>query len=154
MESEMSFIDETEDILSSVAKPWKILITDDEVDVHTATVFSLASVVINNRPIEFLHAYSGKEAISIIASDSNIDLMILDAVMETEDAGLLCARHVKFVMNRNIPVIVMRTGFAGWELELKKANLKGFAGISDFLLKSEASREILVKMLTKLLVPN
>lgn len=148
-EDELLFEENPVETVSLSIPPWKILITDDAVDVHTSTVFGLAMVYIKNRPLEFLHAYSGAEAIQVIKDDPAIDLMILDAVMETDDAGLLCARHVKFVMARNIPIIVMRTGFAGWELELRKANLKGFAGISDFLLKSEASRDVLIAMLNK-----
>ena len=52
----------------SVAEPtrkpevWRVLIIDDDEDVHTATVFALNNLEMQHRPLEFLHAYSAAEA--------------------------------------------------------------------------------------------
>ena len=41
---------------------WRLLIIDDEPDVHRATTFALSGVKILNRSLQFLHAYSASEA--------------------------------------------------------------------------------------------
>src|SRR5881628_1660149 len=68
--------------------PWKVLIVDDEPEVHQATMFALSGLAIAGRGIEFLHAASGAEARALLAHEKDIALMLLDVVMETEDAGL------------------------------------------------------------------
>jgi CheY-like chemotaxis protein len=125
---------------------WVILITDDAPDVHTSTKFALANKIINGRKLTFIDAYSGKEAIDIVSKRYDINLMLLDAVMETNDAGLKCAQYIKQELKREIPTIVMRTGFAGWEIETNDHNI---SCIDDFILKSEASLQKLISVLEK-----
>ena len=127
-------------------KPWRILITDDNEDVHGSTKFALKDKVIHGRPIDFLHAYSGKEASNLILLNDNIDLMLLDAIMETPTAGIDCARYIKIELQRKIPTIIMRTGFAGWEVEM---NIDNLTCIDDFILKSNGGQKALVDMLEK-----
>ena len=67
---------------------WRILVVDDDQDVHEATEFALASIRILGRRLDILHAHSGKEALKLLASEDNIALVLLDVVMESEDAGL------------------------------------------------------------------
>lgn len=127
-------------------KPWVILITDDSHTVHEATEFALRDKVIHGKPIQFLHAFTGREASNLILTNNNIDLMLLDAMMETPTAGIDCARFIKIELKRKIPTIIMRTGFAGWEVEMDMDNL---SCIDDFILKSNASQRALIDMLEK-----
>ena len=62
------FADETEDDLHVPYQdnPWTILIVDDEPDVHQVTEFALRGILVFNRPLEYLHAYSAKEGISVL----------------------------------------------------------------------------------------
>ncbi|MFZ6649666.1 response regulator, partial [Undibacterium sp. TJN25] len=41
---------------------WRIMIIDDDPDVHSATTFALGSLEIQHRALSFLHAYSAAEA--------------------------------------------------------------------------------------------
>jgi len=73
---------------------WKVLIVDDEPLVHQVTKSVLAKETIDGRKIMFISAFSAKEAFEILAQNSDIAVIFLDVVMETEDAGLtLCKAH-------------------------------------------------------------
>lgn len=94
-------------------QPWKVLIADDDQGVHAATTFALSSFRFRNRPIELLSAFSGEEAIRQIEAHEDLALIFLDVVMETEDAGLRVARHVRQILERLAVRIVLRTGQPG-----------------------------------------
>ncbi len=46
---------------------WRVMIIDDDPDVHSATMFALGNLEIQNRSRSFLHAYSASEARQILA---------------------------------------------------------------------------------------
>ena len=57
------FVDIVEDADDSAPPPsgsptWRVLIVDDEREVHSATLFALRDLIVAGRPLEFLHAYS------------------------------------------------------------------------------------------------
>lgn len=144
------FIDELDSCSPTLTrprtKPWLIMITDDDEDMHHATKYALAGVLIHGRPISFIDAYTGMEAMNIINKRTDVDLMILDAVMESETAGITCANFVKHTLKRKTPTIVLRTGYAGWEVENSKVNLDA---IDDFLHKTKVTNIALVNILEK-----
>ena len=49
------------------AAAWKILIVDDETDVHSVTTYMIKGMQYLGRSFQFLHAYSGREAREIVA---------------------------------------------------------------------------------------
>ena len=44
--------------------PWRILIVDDDVDVHVVTKFALSNTNFQGRRLSFFHAYSAAEALN------------------------------------------------------------------------------------------
>lgn len=97
--------------------PWRILIVDDDVDVHVVTKFALSSANFQGRRLSFLHAYSGKEALAILRDTPGIAMMLLDVIMETDDAGLRVARQVREELHNDLVRIVLRTGQPGQAFE-------------------------------------
>lgn len=97
--------------------PWRVLIVDDDVDVHVVTKFSLSNVCFLGRRLSFLHAYSGEEALNTLRNTPDIALVLLDVIMETSDAGLNVARQIRDVLHNNLVRIVLRTGQPGQALE-------------------------------------
>ncbi len=97
--------------------PWRVLIVDDDVDVHVVTKFSLSNVCFQGRRLSFLHAYSGEEALTTLRATPDIALVLLDVIMETSDAGLNVARHIRDTLHNNLVRIVLRTGQPGQALE-------------------------------------
>ena len=125
---------------------WNILIADDAEEMHQSTKFALSNIVICGKKINWLDAYTAEETKQIILDRDDVHLVLLDAVMEHERAGVDCAKFVKQELNRELPIIVMRTGFAGWEVE---CDLKTLTYIDDFILKSNTSRSSLIDILEK-----
>jgi PAS domain S-box-containing protein len=97
--------------------PWRILIVDDDVDVHVVTKFALRNVSFKGRQLNFLHAYSGQEGFEVLRDSPDVALVLLDVVMETEYAGLTLARQIRGELNNQLVRIVLRTGQSGQAME-------------------------------------
>ena len=92
---------------------WRVLIVDDDVDVHAVTRLALRNVSFKGRELELFSAYSGREAYDILRDTPDIALVLLDVVMETDDAGLLLARRIREELHNAIVRVVLRTGQPG-----------------------------------------
>ncbi|MES2902506.1 MAG: DUF3369 domain-containing protein [Pseudomonadota bacterium] len=92
---------------------WRVLIVDDDVDVHAVTRLALRNVSFKGRELELFSAYSGAEGYQILRDTTDIALVLLDVVMETDDAGLILARRIREELNNQITRVVLRTGQPG-----------------------------------------
>ncbi|WPC06057.1 DUF3369 domain-containing protein [Pseudomonas benzenivorans] len=93
--------------------PWRLLIVDDEPDVHRVTQLALRDVEYKGRRLELLSAYSGEEGFALLRDQPDIALTLLDVVMETEDAGLRLVHRVREELGNPLVRIVLRTGQPG-----------------------------------------
>jgi diguanylate cyclase (GGDEF)-like protein len=116
---------------------WRVLIVDDDADVHSTTTFALGALEMHGRPLEFLHAYSAAEAIDVLARERDIAVILLDVVMEQADAGLHLVRHVRDTLGRHDVRIILRTGQPGYAPEMDA--IRGY-DINDYRTKSELTR--------------
>lgn len=124
--------------------PWRVLIVDDEPEVHNVTKLVLGSFRFENRPLQFLHAYSGTEARRIIAANPDISVMLLDVVMETEQAGLDVVRHVRDELKNGFVRIVLRTGQPG---QAPEHDVIANYDINDYKEKTELTAQKLSTMM-------
>ena len=92
---------------------WKMLVVDDEPEVHSITRLVLADFSFKGRSAQFLSAYSAAEAIEILEREKDIAIILLDVVMETDDAGLKLVHHIREVMGNRHVRIILRTGQPG-----------------------------------------
>jgi response regulator RpfG family c-di-GMP phosphodiesterase len=102
--------------LSSAAPklaPWKVLLVDDEPDIHDITKLTLSRFRLDGRALSFVHAYSGAQAKQVLAQEPDIALVFLDVVMEKEDSGLEVARWMRQDLDNQFTRIVLRTGQPG-----------------------------------------
>jgi diguanylate cyclase (GGDEF)-like protein len=140
VEDELLFLDESVPV-GAVACPklpvWRVLIIDDDADVHSATVFALGNVEMQHRPLEFLHAYTAAEARELLTHEHNIAVILLDVVMEQQDAGLQLVRHIREVLGMTEVRIILHTGQPGYAPELDA--IRDF-DINDYKTKSELTR--------------
>ncbi|NQY63853.1 MAG: DUF3369 domain-containing protein [Alteromonadaceae bacterium] len=121
---------------------WKILIVDDEKDIHTVTKMALKRFELEGRDLSFLHAYSAEEARKVLTEETEIALVFLDVVMETDEAGLELARWMREDLKNKFTRIVLRTGQPGQAPE-EKVIME--YDINDYKEKTELSR---VKLFT------
>ncbi len=101
------------------APGWKVLIADDEDEVHTTTRLVLGDFEFEGRGLEFISAYSGAEALAVMKEHTDIAVVLLDVVMETNSAGLDAVRIIREELNNNLVRIVLRTGQPGQAPERK-----------------------------------
>lgn len=143
------FLSENEDEQEPIKAPqaWKILIADDDNNVHDTTVLALNGVHIHGKPLEFLHAFSAKEAKDLAISNPDTSLILLDVVMETVDAGLKLVNVLRDELFRKDLRIVLRTGQPGYAQE----NIMGNYAIDGYATKSKLTRSILISMLNEVL---
>lgn len=92
---------------------WKLLIVDDEEEIHTITRLAMQDFVFEERPLHFLSAYSAEEAGSVLREHPDTAVMLLDVVMETDHAGLGVVRHVRETLANSFVRIILRTGRPG-----------------------------------------
>jgi diguanylate cyclase (GGDEF)-like protein len=116
---------------------WRILVVDDDADVHSTTTFALAGLEVQDRPLEFLHAFSASEARALLAREPDIAVILLDVVMEQPDAGLHLVRHVRETLGMLDVRIILRTGQPGYTPEMEAIR---DLDINDYRTKSELTR--------------
>jgi len=92
---------------------WKILIVDDEQDIHSVIKLSLDNFIFENKRIQFLDAYSGEQAREILTANSDVALVLLDVVMETDHAGLNFVKFIRETLKNHFIRIVLWTGQPG-----------------------------------------
>lgn len=92
---------------------WKVLIVDDEPAIHEVTRLVLSGLHFQDRRLEFLHAHSGPEAKRVLAAHDDIAVVLLDVVMESDDAGLRLVHFIRDELHNDRIRIILRTGQAG-----------------------------------------
>lgn len=121
----------------AIKDAWRILIVDDDADVHSATMFALSNLEMQHRPLEFLHAYSAAQARELLAYEKDVAVIILDVVMEQSDSGLQLVRHIREVLKLSDVRIILRTSQPGYAPEIDA--IRDF-DINDYKAKSELTR--------------
>ena len=116
---------------------WRVMIIDDDEDVHSTTTFALGNLDMQQRPLEFVHAYSAGQARELLKHESEIAVILLDVVMEQDDAGLHLVRYIRETLNLADVRIILRTGQPGYAPEIDA--IRDF-DINDYKTKSELTR--------------
>ncbi len=120
---------------------WKVLIVDDDPEIHSVTQLALSDLMVLDRRLEYLHAYSGQDACQLIEDNDDIVLVLLDVVMETDDAGLNVVKYIRETLSRKDIRIVLRTGQPGYAPE---ESVIKYYDINDYKTKTELTRRKLV----------
>ncbi|MBI4645745.1 MAG: SpoIIE family protein phosphatase [Bacteroidia bacterium] len=113
---------------------WKILIVDDDTDVHTITKIALEDFIYKNRKIKCISAYTAHEAEKKLVAEPDIAVVLLDVVMETVHAGLDLVKIIREKHRNSIVRIILRTGQPGEAPE--KDVIKAYE-IDDYKAKLE-----------------
>lgn len=137
----MFFAEDAKEKVAVVEQPWRLLIVDDEPEIHTVTRLALEGFNFHDRPIEYLSAHSGAEACELMEKEDDIALILLDVVMEKEDAGLEVVKYIRENLNNKIVRIVLRTGQPG---QAPPLSVITEYDINDYKEKSELTAERLI----------
>ncbi len=101
------------ELSSNQLESWKVLVVDDEEDVHSITRMALKGFTYKEKEIQFLHTYSAEEARLVLKNNPDIALIFLDVVMESNEAGLELVKYIRNELNNHLTQIVLRTGYPG-----------------------------------------
>ena len=140
-DNEFILLEEDEESDCPSQATWKMLIVDDDPNVHKATKIALSDLEFAGRTIELLYAYSGAEAKEILQHNRDIVLLLLDVVMETHDAGLQVVRYVREDLNDRKVQIILRTGQPG---QAPEESVIIDYEINDYKLKIDLTRQRLM----------
>ncbi|MEH1832277.1 MAG: ATP-binding protein [Nostoc sp.] len=123
------------------SEAWKMMIVDDDVEVHQATKLALRSFTFEGKPLTFLSAFSGTEAKKLIVVHPDTAFILLDVVMETNDAGLRVVKYIREELKNQIVRVILRTGQPG---DAPEESVILNYDINDYKLKLELTRQKLI----------
>lgn len=121
--------------------PWKIMLVDDDVEVHQATRLVLKNFTFDHRPLTFISAHSSLEAQEAIANHPDTAVMLLDVVMETNNAGLDLVKYIRKQLNNSLVRIILKTGYPG---EAPENSVIIDYDINDYKTKVEMTQQKLI----------
>lgn len=119
-------------------RPWKVLLVDDEPDMHAVLRLTLQNIRVDDRPLQLLDAHSAEQARGILAAEPDLGLILLDVVMEREQAGLELVRWIRQDLRRASLQIVLVTGQPGYAPEREVVH---DYQIDGYRLKSELTSD-------------
>ncbi|WP_198266504.1 EAL domain-containing protein [sulfur-oxidizing endosymbiont of Gigantopelta aegis] len=115
-------------------EPWKVMIIDDDQAVHDVTCLVLQNFSFAGRKLQIVSGYSGEDVQRLMAEHTNTAVLLLDVVMETDDAGLQAVKYIRDQLNNKFVRIILRTGQPGQAPEKK---IISEYDINDYREKSE-----------------
>ncbi|TJY64713.1 response regulator [Sinimarinibacterium sp. CAU 1509] len=92
---------------------WHVLVVDDDPEVHAVTRLAVEPCRYDGRRIDIISAHSAAEARTILQGRDDIALILLDVVMETDQAGLDLVPYIRETLMNRAVRIVLRTGQPG-----------------------------------------
>ncbi|MDM8549303.1 histidine kinase dimerization/phosphoacceptor domain -containing protein [Desulfobacterales bacterium HSG2] len=134
--------------IKKTAGEWKVMIADDDPEVHQMTQLVLSDFSFSDKTIQFISACSGKEAKELMRRHPDIALILLDVVMEEDDSGLEVVRYVREELENHLVRIILRTGQPG---QVPERKVIVDYDINDYKSKTElTSEKLFTAVLTSL----
>ncbi|MDY6805696.1 MAG: ATP-binding protein [Cyanobacteriota bacterium] len=143
-DDELVFAEENEDDEGEVnngAEAWKVMLVDDDEQVHQVTKLALRDFSFEGKPLKFFSAFSAGEARQLIPQYPDLAFIFLDVVMESNNAGLELVKYIREELNNRLVRIVLRTGQPG---EAPETSAIVDYDINDYKIKTELTQHRLV----------
>jgi signal transduction histidine kinase/FixJ family two-component response regulator len=128
-----------------IENKWKIIIADDEKQVHRVTNFVLKRYTFAGKGLSIISAYSGQEVKELIKLHPDTALILLDVVMEENDTGLQVVKYIREVLQNDLVKIILRTGQPG---QAPEHDVITHYHIDDYKTKTELTSHKLFTTLT------
>ncbi|MCB0178616.1 MAG: response regulator, partial [Anaerolineae bacterium] len=116
---------------------WKILIVDDKLEAHQVAKLALKRLKFERKILQFYSAFSAQEAKEILQDQPDIALILLDVVMESDQAGLELAQYIRDKLVNRLVRIIIRTGQPG---KAPEELIFMDYDINDYTTKTELTR--------------
>jgi EAL domain-containing protein (putative c-di-GMP-specific phosphodiesterase class I)/GGDEF domain-containing protein/CheY-like chemotaxis protein len=116
---------------------WRILTVDDDHDFQLALKFTLEDLEILGHPVQLTQVYSRSEALDVLIKSPEFAAILVDVVMETDEAGLQLVKDMREklgIFSSRIILLTGQPGFAPIDSVMSDYDL------SDYCLKSDINR--------------
>jgi len=124
---------------------WRIAVIDDEPAVHDGTRFALSDYRLHGQGLEILSAYSAAEGRELMRRHSDVAVVLLDVIMETDTAGLSLVEFIRKELKNETVRIILRTGQPG---QAPERRVIVDYDINDYKAKTELTADKLFTSLT------
>ena len=141
----LTLIPDDPDEAQPTAGAWVIAVIDDDPAVHDGTRYALASYTLDGRGLEILTARSAAEARVLLAERRDVAVVLLDVVMETDNAGLELVDYIRRELRQETVRIILRTGQPG---QAPERRIIVDYDINDYKAKTELTADKLFTSLT------
>ena len=118
---------------------------DDDLAVHDGTRFALCDYQLNGHRLEILSAFSAKEGRELMQANPDIAAVLLDVIMETDEAGLDLVEYIRNDLKNETVRIILRTGQPG---QAPERRVIVDYDINDYKAKTELTADKLFTSLT------
>ncbi|RIY02823.1 DUF3369 domain-containing protein [Aureimonas flava] len=118
---------------------------DDDRAVHEGTRFALEAFSLHGRGLRLLGAHSGAEGLAQMRTHPDVAIVLLDVVMESDDAGLRLARAIREELGNELVRIILRTGQPG---QAPEHHVVVDFDINDYKAKTELTADRLFTTIT------
>ncbi len=125
--------------------PWKIIISDDEEEVHAVTRMVLHDYSYDGRPLKFMSAFTEDQTVTLMKENPDTAVLLIDVVMDRDDSGLNVVKRVRDELKNKLVRIILRTGQPGQAPE--KQVISEF-DINDYKEKTELTAQKLFTTIT------
>ncbi len=95
------------------AQEYLVLVVDDDEYVHQLTTMVLKNFRFEGTDIRLESVMSASAAKEFLAEQPDVAVILLDVVMETDDAGLQLVNHIRNTLHDNEVRLLIRTGQPG-----------------------------------------
>ncbi len=123
---------------TAAGAPWKVLLVDDEPAVHEVSQLILRGLRYEGAAVDLLSAATAAQARELLGRHPDIALVLLDVVMETDDAGMHLVEFVRRKLGNHDMQIIVRTGQPGMAPE---RDVIVDYEINGYLLKTEITAQ-------------
>lgn len=123
---------------SKMLNGWKVMVVDDEEAVHQVTHMVLEDLCFQNRRLSLIDGYSAKDAQRLLKEHPDTAVLLLDVVMETDNAGLDLVKYIREELGNRHVRIILRTGQPG-DVPEKEVITK--YDINDYKSKSDLTAD-------------
>jgi signal transduction histidine kinase len=122
-----------------------VLVVDDDQSVLDVTRLVLSRYRFDGHSVECITCNAASEARALLQQRNDIAVILLDVVMERDDAGLALVEFIRNTLGDRRLRIILRTGQAGFAPEYRVVQNYD---INDYLAKTESTQERLFVSLT------
>ena len=118
--------------------PWLVLVADDEPEVHKVTHLVLDDFRFDGRGLRLLDAADSQQAYELLRQHPDVAVLLLDVVMESEQAGLHLVGRIRKELGNRFVRIVLRTGQPG---QAPEREVVADYDINDYKEKTELTAD-------------